>query len=246
MPGRAGPDRSRHADEIAAIQAGLARLIEGEILPCLARSLPPTRRRPSTVISPTAERIAAFAQALIVKDPDEIEVAALTDEGLPLATLLLDLLAPAARHLGATWEEGEADCVEVTLGLGRLHALVRSLCDRMESPIVLPIGRRALLLPCPGETHLFSLSGIASFFREAGWDVIVTRGEDDDPVARVREERFDVVGISLSCDVLLSRMTDHRRAAGGVVQSPPARAGRRPVVPARPGEHGLGRTRGTN
>lgn len=193
----------------ALIHASLAQIIEGEILPRLAlahREDP----RPSVPIAraPTPERVTAFAQALMRDDLADGHVRALLEEGLPLDVLLLDLLAPAARHLGYLWEVDEVDFLDVTAGLRHLHSLARALCTRLEKGALPSDGRRILLTPCPGETHLFSLALVASFFREAGWDVVLADSDDEEPIALVRAEWFDLIGVSLSCDVLLPQMAN--------------------------------------
>ena len=66
------------------------------------------------------------------------------------------------------------------------------------SGIALPTGRRVLLLPGPGEQHTFGLSMVAEFFRRSGWEVVGGTGPESlDPVRAVRDEWFDVVGISV-------------------------------------------------
>lgn len=192
----------------AYVHASLARIIEVEILPRLAVAHREDRRARAAAQSPTSERISALAQALMGGDPDRDWVRALLEECLPLDTLLLDLFAPAARHLGRLWEEDEADFLDVAVALGRLQSLARALCAELERANAPTNGRRVFLMPCPGETHLFSLALVASFFREAGWGVIVSSGVEEDPIALVQAEPFDLIGISLSCDVLLPVMTD--------------------------------------
>ncbi|GJE14106.1 MULTISPECIES: cobalamin B12-binding domain-containing protein [Methylobacterium] len=200
--------RGSAARNTARIQDGLARIIESEILPRLALVHREDRRaRGSQVRAPTPERVGAFANALMEGGHQGEWVRDLLDEGLSLDTLLLDLFAPAARHLGRLWEEDEANFLDVAVALGRLQSLTRTVCAHLEGSDVSTNGRRALLIPCPGETHLFSLALVASFFREAGWDVVLSDGVDEDPTVLVRTERFDLIGISLSCDVLLPVMT---------------------------------------
>jgi methanogenic corrinoid protein MtbC1 len=204
-------DRSRGAAarNTAYIHAGLARIIEGEILPRLALAHQEGKQAlASDTQSPTPERVAAFAQALMEGSPHGEWVRALLEEGLSLDTLLLDLFAPAARRLGQLWEEDEADFLDVAVALGRLQSLTRAVCAHLEGEDVPMSGRRVLLLPCPGETHLFSLALVASFFREAGWDVVLSNGVDQDPATLIQAEQFDLIGISLSCDVLLPAMAD--------------------------------------
>jgi methanogenic corrinoid protein MtbC1 len=201
--------RESAAKRTATIQAGLARIIEGEILPRLAFAHREDRRAQASAIrKPTPERVGAFASALIESDQQGEWMCALLGEGLPLDVLLLDLFGPAARHLGQLWEEDEANFLDVAVALGRLQGLTRALCARLEEVDAPVNGRRVLLMPCPGETHLFSLTLVASFFREAGWDVVLSNGVNEDPASLVHAERFDLIGISLSCDVLLPVMAD--------------------------------------
>jgi MerR family transcriptional regulator, light-induced transcriptional regulator len=212
---RAWPDSHRPMPD------ALSRIVEAEILPrlMLAHRHPARRWTPGDRVL-SAQEIAAFSALLLAPGPVDLdaEVAALRDGGLPLARLLLDLLAPAARHLGALWEEDTCDFLAVTEALGRLQAVSRRLCAEMESESVDANGRSVLLLPCRGETHLFGLSLVASFFREAGWDVTtVVPGPGLDPLDLLHTDWFDVVGLSLSCDVLLpalsAMVTDVRRAS---------------------------------
>lgn len=193
-PGRPVPD-------------AIARVVEAEILPRLMLAhRPAPGRRAQASRRPSPREIADFSALLLTAGPVDLDarVEALRDGGLPLARLLLDLLAPAARHLGALWEEDACDFLAVTEALGRLHAVSRRLCAELERESILANGRSVLLLPCPGETHLFGLSLVASFFREAGWDVTTAvPGPGVDPLDLLRTDWFDVVGLSLSCDVLL-------------------------------------------
>jgi MerR family transcriptional regulator, light-induced transcriptional regulator len=197
----ARPDPQRPLPE------ALARIVEGEILPRLMLAhRPAAGRRAQAGRAPSPQEIAAFSALLLAPGPVDLDAAveALRDGGLPLARLLLDLLAPAARHLGALWEEDACDFLAVTEALGRLQAISRHLCAELESETVPPNGRSVLLLPCPGETHRFGLSIVASFFREAGWDVTTAvPGPGLDPLDLLGTDWFDVVGLSLSCDVLL-------------------------------------------
>ena len=209
------------AEPHRALPETLARVVEAEILPRLMLAhRPAPSRRGSPGRGPNPQEIAAFSALLLTPGPVDLDTAVndLRDGGLPLARLLLDLLAPAARHLGALWEEDACDFLAVTEALGRLQALSRRLCAELESESVLANGRSVLLLPCPGETHRFGLSIVASFFREAGWDVTTAvPGPGLDPLDLLRADWFDVVGLSLSSDVLLPTLavtvTETRRAS---------------------------------
>jgi methanogenic corrinoid protein MtbC1 len=59
-----------------------------------------------------------------------------------------------------------------------------------------------LLVPAPGEQHVLGLIIVGDYFRRAGWDVW---GEppatSDDLPNVVQNEWFDVVGLSVGCEV---------------------------------------------
>ncbi|MGT2486178.1 cobalamin-dependent protein [Methylobacterium oryzae CBMB20] len=64
---------------------------------------------------------------------------------------------------------------------------------------------------------------MASFFREAGWEVVLSTGLDQDPAALIQAERFDLIGISLSCDVLLPVMAEFVAKLRGASSNPGVR-----------------------
>jgi len=155
--------------------------------------------------APTGEEAVELARLVMGHDPSVARV--LVDEvrhrGVPKDTLLLDLMAPAARHLGRLWEEDECDFLDVTLGLAGLERLVRELAATVDCDEVAPAnGRRVLLMPVPGEQHCFGLTVLDDFFMRAGWDVVRERPDDVGVAAcAVAAERFDLVGLSISCDI---------------------------------------------
>ncbi len=133
--------------------------------------------------------------------------------------LLLNLLAPAARHLGDLWTEDLCDFTEVTVGLGRLQQLLRAL-----SPSFLtaanppPAARRVLLLAFAEEQHTFGLSMVADFFLRAGWNVRSdTASSPGMPARLVRSEWFEVIGFSVGSearlDALATAIRQVRRAS---------------------------------
>jgi hypothetical protein len=99
-------------------------------------------------------------------------VRTLLARGTTLEEIYLDLLTPAARHLGSLWDEDLCDFTDVTLGLWRLHQVLADLGPSFEQGTSLhPAGvqndqtHRALLLPLPGSQHTFGLLMVADFFR---------------------------------------------------------------------------------
>lgn len=136
------------------------------------------------------------------------EIRDLVARGMGLDEVLVGLMAPTARHIGRLWEEDACDFVQVTTAMARLRRLVHdleTLC--LEPQPVDPASRRVLLATAPGETHTFGLTLAAHFLAEAGWEV-TTSVEPGlaDALERLRGEWFDVVGLSLSCDVCLDRL----------------------------------------
>ncbi|WP_342153561.1 cobalamin B12-binding domain-containing protein [Methylorubrum sp. SB2] len=190
----------------------LAGVVEAEILPRLmlvhrARTKPAPSAQDR---QPSPADIERLCDLLLSRTEGDLTLHLLRflDEGLSLESVLVELLTPAARHIGRLWEEDTCDFIEVTVALGRLQAVARDLCARYGGDDVEPRGRSILLLPCPGETHVFCLAVLAGIFRESGWDV-TTAGQDAgvDPVDLVAGEWFDVVGLTLSCDVLVPRLS---------------------------------------
>lgn len=120
------------------------------------------------------------------------------DRGIPTSALWLDLLAPAAQALGRLWEEDLCDFTQVTLGVLRLHDMLRS---QGWPPVrTAPGGRRVLLACAPGEQHTLGILVVAEFFRQAGWDVDVLLGEDD-PLMSLRKGWYDVAAFSLGAEI---------------------------------------------
>ena len=120
--------------------------------------------------------------------------------GVAVEAVYLDLLAPAARTLGEEWERDTCDFVEVTVALGRMQRVLRSLAattaeERPEGAV-----GSVLLSTMPGEHHTLGLLIVAEFFIRGGWSVSLGAPvEAVDLPDMVREQWFDVVGVSVSC-----------------------------------------------
>lgn len=128
--------------------------------------------------------------------------------GVALESIFLDLLAPAAVRLGRYWIEDTCTFADVTIGMTRLQQLLRIYSSDFErdTPPWSP-GRRALLIPPKNTQHTFGIAMLEVFLRRAGWDVVRADGlRPKDQTALVARERFDVICLSASCDVLLEEM----------------------------------------
>jgi methanogenic corrinoid protein MtbC1 len=129
--------------------------------------------------------------------------------GMAAETLYLELLAPAARHLGDLWTDDVVDFGQVTIGLGHLHRLLRDLSPEPVTPAPSAArgrrqasvgeGRRGLLVAAPGERHTFGLAMVTAFFRRAGWITWSGAPANSAELNRiVRGHWFEVVGFSLA------------------------------------------------
>jgi methanogenic corrinoid protein MtbC1 len=178
--------------------------------PCSAKIDP--SKQASEGDCPGPLEIAEFAHTVLTEGPDaglrRIEM--MVAGGLRLDAVYLDLLAPAARHLGELWEDDRCDFTDVTIGLGAMHRILRELspqfrsevnCDSGSAVPSVNSGRRMLLVPASGEQHSLGLMMIADFFARAGWDVTGSETPTGaDLFRRVRDQWFDVVGLAVGCD----------------------------------------------
>jgi methylmalonyl-CoA mutase cobalamin-binding domain/chain len=130
--------------------------------------------------------------------------------GLSVECIYLDLLVPCAVRMGQRWVDDCSDFVAVTVAVGRLQALLRQFSPEFRAEVSRPpAGRRVLLSQPDDETHMFGLSVVAEFFRRDGWDVVGgVAGTGIDPVQWVREERFDVVGLSVGSELKLPWLSE--------------------------------------
>ncbi len=206
-------------------RAGLTRTIEGEIVPRLMLA---RRARRATAGFGHASRadmdaadVTELVRLLVVHDSTiaAAYVEALLERGVPAERICLDLLAPAARELGARWERDECDFMQVTVGLGRLQQILRTCGgDVREEDGDRGAQRRILLCPCTGEQHTFGLSVVAQFLRRAGWEVWQEFPRRRQEVLELlRQHWFAAAGLSIGCDSRLDAMrtliADMRRAS---------------------------------
>ncbi len=189
----------------------LSRTIESEIIPrlMLAHCDPSeVRAGAQEDKAPPPNAAEQLAMVAIGPDPDAaLEfVRRARAGGLSLEAAYLELLTPAARHLGALWDADLCPFTEVTVGLWRLqrvmHELGASFCN--QAPIDLQ-SRRAMLVPVPGSQHTMGWFMLSQFFLRAGWDV---QGDamysEDAIVSAVRGDAYDLVGFTLGADSHLS------------------------------------------
>lgn len=187
----------------------IVKTVETEIIPRLLLLHGPGEDC-GPAIPPSNADVAFFAQLLLATELDAAAsfVSALQAKGASTEMLFMQVFAPAARLLGDLWREDLVSFAEVTIGLTRLQQLLHTLRNGFEcSGGMAWNGYRALLAPAPGEQHSFGLNVVESFLLRGGWQVETLWGARETEIIRtVRREPFDLLGISLSCDVLLDRL----------------------------------------
>lgn len=126
-------------------------------------------------------------------------------------TLLLDVIAPAARALGVQWEQDSCDFAAVTVGVGRMQQAMRmltpdSLVPHLEGAVT---PRRAWLSVGPGEQHTLAVGILSHCLRGAGWQVDGPGAADTSghPVRALSEHWYDLVGLSVQCHRFLEDLS---------------------------------------
>lgn len=205
----------------------LAEILENAILPRLlaAHGLMPKDRGP-TRPGPVPDQFDVETLAPLAMDVEADalldHVDALLRQGVSVDSLFVDLLAPAARHLGIMWDEDRCDFVQVAMGLWRLQEVVREISARL--PPEHPPGyghQHVLLAAMPGEQHSFGTVMVDEMFRRDGWqtDALLdaTRAE---LIERVARDWFDVVGLTVSRDCNIDPLPRLIRALRSVSRNP--------------------------
>jgi MerR family transcriptional regulator, light-induced transcriptional regulator len=191
----------------------LASVIENVIVPRLlmAHSV---ASKPITAFLDTLREdlVIEFANMTTQDDPALATafVQRLLDDGMVIEDVFMRVLAPAARYLGERWVNDTCSFVEVTLGVARMHRVLREfngvpkhLWSRTGE------GHSALLLPVPGEQHTFGLRLVEEFLLRESW------GVRNYPVEKIEhlgpelaQTSYDVVGLSLSGETFIETLRE--------------------------------------
>ncbi len=209
-------------------RARLLRTVEGDIIPRLLLAGRAARQDAGRAESRAApgisqDDVSELVRLLLEHDtPVALGfVDAVRRRGPGIESICLELLTPAARRLGELWDQDLCTFMQVTVGLSRLHGVLRELNPSFRSPGVTDSrdrGRRALLMPTPGEQHTFGLLMVGEFLRRAGWEVWTDfPGTQAELSAIVAGHWFAVAGFSLGSegrlDTLSSSIQALRRAS---------------------------------
>jgi len=216
--------RSRASRELRVL---LASILEHELIPKMTHGVKPTassavaggvHAEPASRIG--LDQVRYVAEASLHPDPDRLasHIGKLRLAGLSLESLYLDLLTPAARELGARWENDTCDFVLVTLGLLRIQQIMCEYSPEFLQEGAPPTGRRIFVAPLPGSHHTLGAVMVSDFFRRAGWGVeCALDGSKPQIVKSVRREWFDAIALSISLvnqiNTLTSLVSEIRKAS---------------------------------
>lgn len=118
--------------------------------------------------------------------------------GVCVEDIHLQYLAASARQLGEWWTEGRASFTDVTIGTGRIMAIIRSLAHAAKDTS-LTGDRQAVFAAVPGEEHTLGLSVATALFRQMGWDIIrVVGATHDEVIDTYLQSRFRTICLSAS------------------------------------------------
>ncbi|AWM02760.1 cobalamin B12-binding domain-containing protein [Bradyrhizobium amphicarpaeae] len=190
----------------------VVRTIKTQIIPKIVLALrsAPIAKPPETA-EPTAPTEVEMFAALALGADDGAAFAYVVDlqaKGASVESIFIDLLAPAARQLGAQWESDTTDFASVTVGVGRLQLIMHRLGDSFAQEAGDNHGgESALLTIIPGDQHSFGLSMVAEFFRRAGWNLCTGPfSSHQELTSLVHNHWFDIVGFSVSSDRRLDEL----------------------------------------
>jgi len=183
----------------------LGRTIENELIPRLMLAFDST---PARTAAPAANRLSehvdTFVQLVIENEADVAAryVDTLRAEGFPIATLYLDLLAPAARRLGEMWDTDEVSFADVTIGVCRMHQVLLEFTRCFDATTKNgDDSQTALIAPAPGEQHTFGLFMVMEFLRREGWTCYSgTPSTRKEFLKLANSADFRLIGLSISAD----------------------------------------------
>ncbi|WP_241839117.1 cobalamin B12-binding domain-containing protein [Rhodoferax antarcticus] len=189
-----------------ACAGSLRSLIESQIIPRLLEAHPHAGAANSQnfdlSFKPAASDVATFSELCVSREPEDVLtfVEGLLLNGVNSDSIFLDLIAPAARHLGLMWEQERTDFTQVTLGLLRMHQVTHRIGFEYQSgPQNAGTSKRIMLASAPGSQHILGLAMASEFFRKSGWQVVVEIANTPSELyAAAKNEWFDLIGLSVS------------------------------------------------
>jgi methanogenic corrinoid protein MtbC1 len=146
-------------------------------------------------------------------------IAKLRESGVPVEAIFLQVIQPAAQHLGQGWSDDRLSFTDVTIGLGHLQQIFSGLLDDFQGRAqTSPPGDSspddaalsAFFCTIPGATHRLGVQMVRAFFARAGWRARLGHGDEATLVSQITAMRPGLIGLSLNSETDL-------RAAGALI-----------------------------
>ncbi|MEM7519514.1 MAG: cobalamin-dependent protein [Pseudomonadota bacterium] len=144
------------------------------------------------------EDVEQLARALYAQDAMKAaeQIKRHLQNGVSAKTLYRPYLARAAQKLGELWETDEVTFAELTVGIGRIYAIMRTLRDKIK-PTGGAESRSAVFATVPGDDHTLGIRMAAELARKDGWDVALKVDlSHDELVDEITQSGKLLVGIS--------------------------------------------------
>ena len=137
-------------------------------------------------------------------------VDALVVQGVVHERIFLELITPAARHLGALWDKDLCSFTEVTCGLALMHQVTYRLgYEFRDGPQVEGQQAHVMLCCAPGSMHFLGATIVADLFRREGASVVIEISSTEQELVRAAaNEWFDVIGISVALESQLLKLPE--------------------------------------
>lgn len=185
-------------DQAFADLSTLQMQLPEDVVASLAREVIDRLVQQERAAESSGDTILTLCNALIGPDPKAAAriVSEHIQQGTHADSVYLSLLAPAAERLGTWWETDEITFSDVTVGTGRIYAIMRTLSS-LQLPKELPLEKMAIFAAVPGDDHTLGVRMAADLARKAGWKVeIALDVEHDALVNRIAQSDHLLVGLS--------------------------------------------------
>ena len=240
--------KAQASNEQRAAGEPLLELLLNEVVPRLARLVPvagpdgrplaspcaPESSEQATTPIPPPTRGPLFSHALELAqlcqqgdyDSAARKIAGLRTGGVSLEAVFLQLIQPAAQHLGQAWLEDRLSFTDVTIGVGHLQRLLGAALDDFivegnrhdlapstGGGSVEAIATRSIFFCTPKNTHhRLGIQMVRAFFARAGWRTRLVHDDEASLVRQIVAMQPALVGLSLSTDA------DVRVATGLIIR----------------------------
>lgn len=145
----------------------------------------------------------------------------LRQSGVPVEAIFLQVVQPAAQHLGQGWSDDRLSFTDVTIALGHLQQLFSGLLDDFQSGsgVHSPASGlqpattfSAFFCTMPGAMHRLGIQMVRAFFARAGWRTRLGHGEEAALISQITAMRPQLIGLSLNSE------TDIRSAGAFILR----------------------------